>query len=162
MRWNLLLYIETALIKHYWVLYLHNEDSLLCLFMINNGKPSASIITWVVARSINMPKMFHQIIPNYHLGPLLLTWLSNYIHDEVCNEIIHPFPKLNGCTVEWISNVMLVNLPPGIHYPRGVYMERKVSCYYNMVDFLQNKHKWSMRRGLPLAGVVGSVIGWTK
>ena len=46
--------------------------------------------------------------------PLLLTyitfnptWISNYIHYNVWDEIIYPFPNLNGSTVEvweWINN----------------------------------------------------------
>ena len=47
-------------------------------------------------------------------GPLYLhgltvipTWMSNYIYHKVWDEITHPFPNFNGCTVEvreWISN----------------------------------------------------------
>ena len=35
-----------------------------------------------------------------HLGPLLLTWISNYIHYKVWDEITYPFLNFNGATVE--------------------------------------------------------------
>ena len=31
---------------------------------------------------------------------LISTWISNYIRCKVWDEIIHPFPNFNGCTVE--------------------------------------------------------------
>ena len=43
------------------------------------------------------------------------TWISNYTHYKVCDEITYPFPNFNGCTVEvceWISNF----IPPAIGY----------------------------------------------
>ena len=36
----------------------------------------------------------------WYLGPLLLTWLSNYIHYKVWDEITYPFLNFNGCTFE--------------------------------------------------------------
>ena len=46
----------------------------------------------------------------FHLEPLLLTsvptWISNYIHYIVWDEITYPFPDFNGVTIEgweWIS-----------------------------------------------------------
>ena len=34
------------------------------------------------------------------MGPLSLTWTSNYIHYKVWDEITDPFPNFNGATVE--------------------------------------------------------------
>ena len=37
----------------------------------------------------------------------LIAWIDDYIHHTVWDEITHPFPNFNGCTVEvweWISN----------------------------------------------------------
>ena len=46
--------------------------------------------------------------PFYWRGSTLIpAWTSNYIHYNVWDEIIHPFPNFNGCTVdiwELISN----------------------------------------------------------
>ena len=42
-----------------------------------------------------------------HRSILIPTWISNYIHYYVWDEITYPFPNFNGCTVEvWerISN----------------------------------------------------------
>ena len=41
------------------------------------------------------------------LRPLLLTWISNFIHYKMWDEITHTFPNFNGCAIdvwEWISN----------------------------------------------------------
>ena len=37
---------------------------------------------------------------SYLLGPLLLTWISNYIHHNVWDEITYPFLNFNSATVE--------------------------------------------------------------
>ena len=45
------------------------------------------------------------IVPTWFI--LIPAWISNYTHYEMWNEIIYPFAKLNGCTVEvwkWICN----------------------------------------------------------
>ena len=44
---------------------------------------------------------------NYTPGPLLLTWISNYINHKMWDEITYPFPNFNGAAVEvwkWLSN----------------------------------------------------------
>ena len=38
--------------------------------------------------------------PIGHMWPLLLTWISNYIHYNVWDEITYPFLNFNGATVE--------------------------------------------------------------
>ena len=35
-----------------------------------------------------------------YLGPLLLTWIINYIHYNVWDEISYPFLNFNGAAVE--------------------------------------------------------------
>ena len=35
-----------------------------------------------------------------YLGPLLLTWISNYTHYNVWDEITYPFLNFNGASVE--------------------------------------------------------------
>ena len=40
----------------------------------------------------------------YHGLTLILTWISNYIHYEVWDEVTYQFPDFNGATVEvWES-----------------------------------------------------------
>ena len=39
-------------------------------------------------------------MPPTWLGPLLLAWISNYIHYKVWDEITYPFLSFNGATVE--------------------------------------------------------------
>ena len=44
----------------------------------------------------------------YKYGMTLIpAWISDHMLGKICDEIIHPFPNSNGCTVEvweWISN----------------------------------------------------------
>ena len=46
----------------------------------------------------------------YYLGSILLTWVSNYIHHKVWNEIAYPFSNFTSATVE-VWNI-LVNFIP--------------------------------------------------
>ena len=44
---------------------------------------------------------------NGYMRPLLQTWISNYIHNKVGDEITYPYPNFAGCTIEvyeWIYN----------------------------------------------------------
>ena len=57
----------------------------------------------------NSPAIAIFSFTHHDLGPLLLTWfdinpswIRNYIHFEVWNEITYPFPEFNGYTMEWI------------------------------------------------------------
>ena len=60
----------------------------------------------VMALGDRLPYPVYKVILTI-LGPHLPTWISNYIHHKVWNEITYPFPNFNGCIVEvweWISN----------------------------------------------------------
>ena len=46
--------------------------------------------------------------PFYLYGlTLILSWISNYIHYNVWEEIIYQFPNFNGCTVEVWNGVII-------------------------------------------------------
>ena len=53
-------------------------------------------------------------------GAPLLTWISNYTHYKVWDEIIYPFPNFNDATTgvwEWISNFIPCFTGHGINCP---------------------------------------------
>ena len=55
-------------------------------------------------------------------GPFYRHGLSNYIHNKICGEIIYPFSKFNGWTIEVWEGIS--NFIPGftrhvITYPCG-------------------------------------------
>ena len=48
------------------------------------------------------------------------TWISNYIHYKMWNEITYPLPNFNGCTIEvweWITNFISYFTGHVIVYP---------------------------------------------
>ena len=100
---------------------------------------SAAQLKWYVSWNKTWNKLFFSLhvshfscawchwILNAFQGPLYqhgltLTpaWISNYIHYKAWDEIIHPFPNFNGCTVEvWelISNCTPRSTVHMITYP---------------------------------------------
>ena len=68
--------------------------------------PVALLITKMISWNLGHGQVIHHG-PRLLTWILILAWIDNHLHGKVLNEITHPFPKFNGCTVEvyeWISN----------------------------------------------------------
>ena len=57
------------------------------------------------------------VLPSFPLQPFcqrdlteIHTWINNYIHYKVWDEMTYPFPNFNGCTVEILDRIS--NLTP--------------------------------------------------
>ena len=50
--------------------------------------------------SMHKPAMDELNPSDAETGPLLLTWISNYIYYKAWDEITYPFPNFNSTTVE--------------------------------------------------------------
>ena len=80
------------------------------------------------------------------LGPLVLTWINNYHHYKMWDEIIYPFPNANGATVgvwEWINNFNPHFSAGVVTYPNWVTLNHMVlypSCY-SYTLWLQHCHQ---------------------
>ena len=60
------------------------------------------------------------ITMRHPLGPLSQTWISNYTHNIVWDDIAYQFSNFNGATVdvwEWISNFIPYISGYMINYP---------------------------------------------
>ena len=56
----------------------------------------------------------------WHRLILIVAWISNHMPSKVSDEITHPFPNFNGCTVEvwkWVSNFIPHFTTDVITYP---------------------------------------------
>ena len=78
--------------------------------------------------------LFHQ-----HGLTLISTWISHYIHYKVWDEIMYPFPNLNGCTIEVcgngkvISSHTLLDMWLLIHETHHIWMKSHVCPTHNDV-----------------------------
>ena len=66
----------------------------------------SNTMPFILGYTINQGPLFYE-----HRFTLIPAWRSNYIHYEVCDEIIYPFPNLNGT----ISSHFLLELWLLIH-----------------------------------------------
>ena len=54
-----------------------------------------------IANALKLPVLRHTTMTmSWHGLTLILSWISNYIHYNVWDEITYPFLSFNGCTVE--------------------------------------------------------------
>ena len=61
------------------------------------------ILNWLFRHTAQNTKVLHC----WPSGPLLLSWISNYIHYTVLNVVAYPFLNFNGAAIEvweWINN----------------------------------------------------------
>ena len=74
-----------------------------------------------ISSAVRYREYAHTFYPFYQHGLTLIpTWISNYTHREVWNDIAYPFPNFNGYTVEvwkWISNFIPHFIMDAITYP---------------------------------------------
>ena len=106
--------------------YLYIRTIVLFVFLRNSCKPDMVLVyifcwinfVWVCLSCLSLEKQCHpgnlgDLIHSRDIdqGSLLLTsiteWITSYIHHNVQDEIIYPFPNSNGATVEvweWIIN----------------------------------------------------------
>ena len=74
-----------------------------------------------------------------HLGPFLSTWISNYTHYKVWDEITYPFPNFNEVW-EWMSNFIPHFIIDVITYP---YCDLSQSMLAKVsLDVLKTKIQW--------------------
>ena len=69
--------------------------------------------SWVTLYMSYLIIYFLMFLSWWHVVTLIQTWISNYNHYKLWDEISYPFPNFNGVTVEvweWISNFIDIDI----------------------------------------------------
>ena len=108
-QWNGISYPQKMACRLIGIRPIHQAETVAIVF-----RSQCFLKNIIDLRLTGMAIWYDTIITGSRLfrGPLLLTWfnstwISNYNHYNVWDEISYPFPNFNGATVEvweWISN----------------------------------------------------------